>query len=329
VKKRIWTTKSGSLTFADHFMLKRLSFHFIVLTFALFCSVSFAAETFCVATYNVENYLDQPTESRRHVKSAGARNQVRESIRALNPDVLALEEMGTTNALLELRASLKAEGLHYPYWEHVSGWDTNIHVAILSKLPIGKWRPHTNDTFLLDGNRFRVRRGFAEVDIQAQTNFTFTLIAAHLKSRRTVPDADEAQLRLEEAKVLRGIVNEHFKADPDAKLIVLGDFNDVKSSDPIKTIIGHGRFKLVDTRPAERNGDNTTTNEMPRYEPRSVAWTHYYGVEDTYSRIDYILLSPAMARDWVTNGTCVLTIPNWGVGSDHRPIVAAFKTENN
>ena len=87
-------------------MLKRLSFHFIVLTFALFCSVSFAAETFCVATYNVENYLDQPTESRRHVKSAGARNQVRESIRALNPDVLALEEMGTTNALLDLRASL-------------------------------------------------------------------------------------------------------------------------------------------------------------------------------------------------------------------------------
>ena len=305
-------------------MLKRLSFHFIVLTFALFCSVSFAAETFCVATYNVENYLDQPTASRRHVKSAAARNQVRESIRALNPDVLALEEMGTTNALLELRASLKAEGLHYPYWKHVSGWDTNIHVAILSKLPIGKWRPHTNDTFLLDGNRFRVRRGFAEVDIQAQTNFTFTLIAAHLKSRRTVPDADEAQLRLEEAKVLRGIVNEHFKADPDAKLIVLGDFNDVKSSDPIKTIIGHGRFKLVDTRPAERNGDNTTPNEIPRSEPRSVAWTYYYGVEDTYSRIDYILLSPAMARDWVTNGTCVLTIPNWGVGSDHRPIVAAF-----
>jgi exonuclease III len=52
-------------------------------------------------------------------------------------------------------------------------------------------------------------------------------------------------------------------------------------------------------------------------------------VEDTYSRIDYILLSPAMARDWVTNGTYALTIPNWGIGSDHRPIVAAFKTENN
>ena len=33
-----------------------------------------------------------------------AKAKIRESIHALNPDVLALEEMGDTNALLELRA---------------------------------------------------------------------------------------------------------------------------------------------------------------------------------------------------------------------------------
>jgi endonuclease/exonuclease/phosphatase family metal-dependent hydrolase len=308
-------------------MYKRLSFSFVGLTLALFCSIAFGADTFRVATYNVENYLDQPTETRPYVKSAGARAKVRESIRALNPDVLALEEMGTTNALLELRASLKAEGLDYPYWEHVQGWDTNIHVAVLSKLPITTRRPHTNDNFLLDGQRFSVRRGFAEVDIQATTNFTFTIIAAHLKSRLAVPEADQTQLRLEEAKVLRGIIDEHFKANPNAKLVVLGDFNNLKSSDSTKEIIGHGKFKLTDTRPAERNGDNTP-NEIPRFEPRNVTWTHYYGKDDTYSRIDYILLSPAMARDWVTNETYVLTIPNWGVGSDHRPIVATFRADN-
>jgi endonuclease/exonuclease/phosphatase family metal-dependent hydrolase len=308
-------------------MLKRFSFPFAGLTFALFCSVSFAAETFRVATYNVENYLDQPTESRKFVKSVEARNKVRESIHALNPDVIALEEMGSTNALMELRRSLKADGLDFPYWEHVQGWDTNIHVAVLSKLPIVACRPHTNDNFLLDGRRFPVSRGFAEVDIQAATNFTFTLIVAHLKSRRPVPEADESQLRLQEAKILRGIVDEHFKADANARLIVLGDFNNVKSSDSTKEIIGRGKFKLTDTRPAERNGDNTP-NEVPRFEPRNVTWTHYYGVEDTYSRIDFILLSPAMARDWVTNETYALTIPNWGVGSDHRPIVATFETEN-
>lgn len=292
--------------------------------FALLFAGLAKGEIFRVATYNVENYLDQPTESRRFVKSEAAKAKIRESIRALNPDAIALEEIGTTNALLELRASLRTEGQNFPFWDWIEGVDTNIHVAVLSKLPIVARRSHTNETFLLGGRRFRVERGFAEVDIQAATNFTVTLIAAHLKSRRPVPEADEAELRLEEAKILRRIVDDHFTSEPDAKLIVLGDFNDVKSSDSTKAIIGRGKFKLTDTRPAERNGD-PAPNSAPRLDPRNVTWTHYYGLEDTYSRIDYILLSPAMARCWLTNETYVLTISNWGVGSDHRPIVAAFE----
>jgi endonuclease/exonuclease/phosphatase family metal-dependent hydrolase len=290
---------------------------------ALFCCSASAAGTFRVATYNVENYLDQPTESRHFVKSAEAKAKVRESIRTLNPEVLALEEMGTTNALLELRASLKTDGLDFPFWDFVEGTDTNIHVAVLSKFPIVARHPHTNEQFLLDGHRFRVSRGFAEVEIQAAPNFTFTLIAAHLKSRRVVPDADEAEERLGEARVLRGIIDGHFKTNPDAKLIVLGDFNDTKDSDSTKEIIGRGKLKLTDTRPAERNGDDAP-GQPPYFEPRNVTWTYFYGADDTYARMDYILLSPAMARGWVKAETCIPTIPNWGIGSDHRSIVAAF-----
>jgi endonuclease/exonuclease/phosphatase family metal-dependent hydrolase len=290
----------------------------------LLCANAFAG-TVRVATYNVENYLDQPTESRHFVKSEAAKAKIRESIRAMNPDVLALEEIGTTNALLELRASLKAEGCDYPFWEHVQGFDTNIHIAVLSKLPIIERHPHTNDSFLLDGRRFRVSRGFAEVQIQAASNFAFTVIAAHLKSRRPSPEADESEMRLQEAKILRAIVNEHFTRQPDAKLVVLGDFNDAKSSASTKEVIGRGRLKLMDTRPAERNGDNAP-NENHRFEPRTICWTHYYGLEDTFARIDYILLSPALEREWLRNETYIPTIPNWGTGSDHRPIVAAFTT---
>ena len=282
--------------------------------------------TFRVATYNVENYLDQPTESRQFVKSAAAKVKIRESILAANPDVLALEEMGSTNALLELRASLKAAGCDFPYWEHVQGFDTNIHVAVLSKFPIVARRPHANDAFLLDGRRFRVSRGFAEVDIRADANFTFTLIAAHLKSRRPSPMADETEQRLQEAKVLRGLVDADLKTNPNAKLIVLGDFNDVKDSPPTKELIGQGKYKFTDTRPAERNGDSAPADKPWHDQPR-ITWTHFYGKEDSYSRIDYILLSPAMTRDWLTSETDIPTIPNWGVGSDHRPIVATFTTE--
>jgi len=284
------------------------------------------AETFRVAEYNVENYLDQPTET-RHAKSAESRAKIRESIRALNPDVIALEEMGSTNALLELRVSLKAEGLNFPYWEHVSGFDTNIHVAILSRFPIIARRSHTNENYLLTGRRFSVSRGFAEVDIQVNPNYSFTLLAAHLKSKRPVPEGDEEQMRLQEAKLLREKVNAILKARPEANLIVLGDFNNTKDSASTKAIIGTGKFKLLDTRPAERNGDDGYTPN-PRYSPMNITWTYYYGVEDSYTRIDYILLSPGIAREWIKKETYVLSLPNWGLASDHRPIVATFEAED-
>lgn len=288
-------------------------------------AISAGGETFRVATYNVENYLDQPTESRRHPKSDEAKAKVRESILAMKPDVIALQEMGTTNALLELRGSLKADGLDLPFWEHVSGFDTNIHVAVLSRFPFAERHPHTNEQFLLSGRRFRVSRGFAEVEIKVNDHYAFTLIAAHLKSKRTVAVADEAEERLEEAKVLREIIDADLDKNPNLDLIVLGDFNDNCNSAPIKTIMGRGKLKLEDTRPAERNGD-TAPRSNSNYQPRNIAWTHFYGVEDTYSRIDYILLSAGMAREWVREQTYIPTIANWGIGSDHRPLVATFQS---
>src|SRR5207302_10566363 len=104
------------------------------------------AETFRVATWNVENYLDHGTQT-RHVKSEESKAKVRESILALKPDVIALQEMGSLSALMELRDSLKTNGLDFPNWEHITGYDTNIHVAVLSKFPFTAKRPHTNDDF--------------------------------------------------------------------------------------------------------------------------------------------------------------------------------------
>lgn len=284
-----------------------------------------AAETFRVATYNVENYIDEPAGT-RPLKSEEGRAKIRESLRAINADVVALQEMGTTNALLELRASLKAEGLDYPHWEHVSGWDTNIHVAVLSKFPFTARRPHNTESFLLFGRRFRVSRGFAEVDIRVNDKYSFTLITTHLKSRRPVPEADEADLREQEAILLREKVDAILVAKPNANLVVLGDFNDTKDTKSTRAVLGRGKQALVDTRPAERNGDNQP-NSVARFDPRNITWTHHYGKEDTYSRIDYILVSSGMAREWNKNESYVLALPNWGVGSDHRPVVASFAAE--
>ena len=281
------------------------------------------AQRFSVATYNVENYLDRETGFRK-VKSEQARAKVRECLLAAKPDVVALQEMGGTSALRELQSSLRAEGLSFPYAEHVSGWDTNIHVAVLSRFPIVRRTPHVEERYVVFGKALHVSRGFAEVEIKVNENYSFTLFNAHLKSKRPVRVADQADMRLEEAKVLRRIVDERLKADPSANVVVVGDLNDTKDSKPLRALIGRGNAKLTDTRPAERNGD-TEPNDNPRYDPRNVTWTYHYGKEDSYQRIDYILLSSGMTQEWEARSTYVQTLANWGVGSDHRLVVAGFE----
>jgi hypothetical protein len=84
------------------------------------------AEIVRVATFNSESYLDQPA-SHRPAKSPEAKAKVRESLLALRPDVIALQEIGTAQALEDLRQGLSAQGLTLPHAEYVSGPDTNIH----------------------------------------------------------------------------------------------------------------------------------------------------------------------------------------------------------
>jgi endonuclease/exonuclease/phosphatase family metal-dependent hydrolase len=300
-------------------VLRKIRQGIIVLSFGLTVATQ-AADTFRVATYNVENYLEVSNGS-RPAKSTEAKAKVREGIVALKPDVIALEEIGDTNALLELQGSLKSDGLDLPFSELVQGADTNIHVAVLSRLPITARRPQTNDFFLLDGRRWPVTRGFAEVDMKVNDRFSFTLIAVHLKSKVPVPEVDQADLRLEEAKVLRKRINVLFSENPNLNLIVLGDFNDTHDSDAIKTILGRGGHALVDTRPAEPDGPRPAE---PNRSARNVTWTEFYAKEDLYTRMDYILLSRAMARDWDPAQTYILTRPDWGEASDHRPLVATF-----
>jgi endonuclease/exonuclease/phosphatase family metal-dependent hydrolase len=297
--------------------------------FVLLCTALaiHGATTFRVATYNVQNYLDGPIGT-RPAKTSDAKAKVRESIRASGADVIALQEIGGTNALAELCDSLRRDGCDYPFRELVQAWDTNINVAVISRFPIVARRPRTNDAFLLFGKRHRVKRGFAEIDIQVTPRYTFTLLTAHLKSKLTIFDADEQELREEEAMLLRARIEAILSANPQANLIVAGDLNDTRDSKPVRTIVAAGRkHALTDTRPAELNGDDYPDANARHPTPR-ITWTHYYGKEDSYRRIDYLLLSRGMAREWQSNATFVVKISNWGVGSDHRPIVASFVAED-
>jgi endonuclease/exonuclease/phosphatase family metal-dependent hydrolase len=288
----------------------------LVLLFCLSSAAPVRAQAFRVATFNLDNYVEDAVAN-RPLKTPEARAKVRDSILALRPDVIALEEMGSTNALMELQGALKNAGLDLPFWDHVTGGDTNIHLALLSRFPIVARHPRTNETFLLGGRRMVVSRGFIEDEIQVAPRYRLALIAAHLKSKLASVLADEQEWREEEAAILRRIIDARLAADPGERLVVLGDFNDTKDSRALKIILGAGKTELFDTRPVERAGGQTR--------PDGISWTEHYAKEDVYSRIDYILVSGGLRPDWVGAETYVLNLPDWNEASDHRPLVAGFR----
>lgn len=273
-----------------------------------------------IATYNVENYHVRDWGN-RHEKPEPARAAVAEVLERIHPDVVALQEIGEPAALDELQRWLSSRGLALPHREHLAGWDTNLFIALLSRFPIVRRAPHTNESFLLDGRRFHVSRPVLEVDLALSPEFRLTVISAHLKSRRPIGAADESALRLAEAQQLRRHIDAALLNPATQALLVCGDFNDSPDSRPLKTILGRGRLRLHDLRPAERPQDD----DGPATAVRSITWTHFYAREDTYSRIDYLLLSSLLEPLQQRHGTYVWNGPGWGRASDHRPVVCELR----
>jgi endonuclease/exonuclease/phosphatase family metal-dependent hydrolase len=266
-------------------------------------------QSFRVATWNLENYQDT-TAKKGCIKSVESKIKIRECIRRMNPDVIALQEIGSKGSLDELRASLASEECEFPYWEYVQGEDADLHVSILSKFPFAARRPHTQDCFVMNGHTFHVRRGFAEIDIRVNPHFSLTLFAAHLKSKNENAEVLSDDLRLEEARLLREKIDARLRRMPDANILVCGDFNDTEDSMVVRTIVGIGEHQLVDSRPASNDG--------------RAAWTNYYEEKDRFERIDYVLMSNAMEECWLCEKSCVWQMLDWRMASDHRPVVAAF-----
>jgi endonuclease/exonuclease/phosphatase family metal-dependent hydrolase len=301
--------------------MRRFSFVPVWLVSLLF-SLTGLAEQIRVATYNLENYVDTATRS-REAKSDASKAKVHELLKRLDPDILAVEEIGGETALQHLQSSLKREGLVYPEYEHVTGFDTNVTIGVLSRWPIVTRRSHANESYLLQGRRLRLTRGIIDVEVETPGKHKLRVLAAHLKSKRQSSVADEEDMRTQEGLRLRQLVEEHLSRDSQAALAVLGDLNDTKDSLTVRTVIGRGKAALVDVRPAEPLGD-VTIRAVGKAESRVVTWTHYYAKEDSYERIDFILVSPALAKFLDRSNTYVLAVPDWGEASDHRPILATF-----
>ena len=275
------------------------------------------AETWVLTTYNVENYtladrmvggIYQPD----YPKPEESKHALRRTIRELSPDVLLLQEVGGRSFLNELQRDLLSEGCPYPQADVLEAADPDRRIAWLARVPPMEVRRHTDLTLPYFGKREAVKRGMIELTF-ATASGPFTLFVVHLKSRFTDrPDDLNSDVRRgAEATALRNRILERFPDPSIARFLVLGDFNDSRNSRGVRAFLSRGQTQI--------------THLLPAADSRGEVWTHRYAKEDSYSRVDHILVSPGL-HPWILEGRARI-----GDGahvheaSDHRPVTVTLR----
>ena len=260
---------------------------------------------FTFITYNVKNWL---VSYQAPEKTAEAKAAIIELLAGGKPDVIGLCEIGSEKDVKEIQAMLKAVGVDLPHLYHTGGEDGIRHLAILSRFPIlSTERPDLR----LPGIEQSMQRGILDATIDVGGR-PVRFIGLHLKSKRTVPDFDQAAVRLAEAQHARRHIDGIIRHDPAVALVAYGDFNDTTRSFSTRAI----------------NGTYRTPGYLSHVhvrDSRGETWTHHYAVEDAYTRIDFVTVSAGLRRHVKKDKSRILDDPIWEIASDHRPVLVRFE----
>jgi len=270
---------------------------------------------FRFVAYNLQNWLTQERATDQGVVPASKPESSKRAaiglLASVRPDVLGVCEIGDRNDLADVQQRLKAAGLDLPHAYFSGGVDSTRRLGLLSKFPIVATTAPGDLDYRLGGRGFGMQRGILDATVEIAGK-PVRFLGVHLKSKRPVPEGDQADMRLHEAHLLRRHLDTILAAEPNARLVVYGDFNDTKASDTLKTIQGpfnHPRFFAA----------------IPLADRQGNAWTHAWEAEDLYSRYDWILTSQTLKPRIDSPGCRIVDEPEWREASDHRPVLAVFK----
>jgi len=268
-----------------------------------------------IATYNVENYgaINRRTPygfRSDYPKSEAAKQALRATIRELDADILVLQEMGPVEYLLELQRDLRSEGSDYPHTALLRGPDAQRHLAALSRLPLASVHEHTPLRFAYLGEHEDVKRGLLEIRLGTVAG-PLAVWAVHLKSRYTDNPADpeSAKRRAGEAMRARDFILQRIADTGTAHYLIVGDFNDTKESPPLRYLMQRGALQI--------------SQLLPAADSRGEHWTYHNARDDSYARVDHVLISPKLLPA-VVGGARIADGPLVRDASDHRPLVVSL-----
>jgi endonuclease/exonuclease/phosphatase family metal-dependent hydrolase len=285
-----------------------------------------------LVSFNIENLFDDkddPTISGDidDIGETKPLDQLRgaaAAIKALNADVIALQEIESEQALRWFRDN-HLQGLGY---DHIATLDAGdgrgIEQSVLSRLPLANPRNWVGTE--LDAPRPPTDRGrpdpragqpmkfarspfYVEVQVPPAPPsapdakpYTLALLVVHHKSGRDFNAQREAEAR----KVVE-LAKDLLAKSPDLNLAVLGDFNATPDADSVKTYLD---AKWIDAFAARTPRSSGRGFENP--------WvTHASG-----RVIDYIFVSPNLAPEVIPASAFVYATPSRAPGADFRRVPA-------
>jgi len=282
-----------------------------ILAFALILLVASARASspdgpVLVGTWNLQNYLLQIRFPEGRFRPAypmpeAQKKQIRHVILESRPDVLFLQELGSSAFLKELQLDLAASGLSYPYAAFSAAPGARSGLAVLSLFPPDEVVFH--DPIPLPNDAV-LPRGIQEVRFTL-ANLPLRFFHLHLKSRYSADpnDPDSRALRTAGFQALRQFLDRFLSVDLNAALILVGDFN-TPLDDPLLHAI------------------QPRWQRLPVADATGQAWTYLHRKSGSREVLDAFWLSPAAAPMFFP--VTLLPADLSAAPSDHRLVLARF-----
>ena len=317
--KDSYTVPGNNFTLKRYWKSDRIRISHVVFATALLFALPLDAESVRVATLNLRNYLsmDRMVEGvfrRNYPKGELQKAALRAVVKSVNPDILAVQEIGTEQYLLEFQRDLANCGIDYPHTVLLQAVDPDRHLAILSKIPPVELLQITSLDFKYFDNRESIKRGVLGAVFQTD-GFTWTLFNIHLKSQWTVrtDDQNSRLRRLREAEAFRNYIKKRYSSGDGGLYLVVGDLNSNLNDKPLQRLL--------------KIGSRVLTEVVPATDSRGESWTYFYAKAGVYSLFDYILSSPALMPHVIGGRGTIVDHNEMLIGTDHRMVYVDLEFE--
>ena len=249
-----------------------------------------------------------PSAARDGAGSAAAES-TRDTILRIAPDVVAIQNAGSLDAIDTLRTDLRRLGIDYTDIEYVAGTSAGGGLAMVSRLPIVSRHSQTNLSYGMGDQELPLQDGILDVTVVAATRYPLRLILIALKDK-TFHRHGQTEMRRNESRLVSRHIRRLLTVSPDEDLIVIGSLNDAPGSAAVRDLIEGGDIRLHDLRPVDEFGD---------------AWTAFDPEQDAYFRHDYALASPSLLP--AVERSRILNLQAGPIASPRRPLLLHMRAD--